>query len=321
MITTQNNEYFTNIVGQQSAKKKLGFFIDNYKRNGRMVHCFLNAPKGTGKTTFARTIAAHLRKHNPNKEYVELNCGGIKNARQFCEHILLTKVIDKDVTVFFDEAHQLDNGVSHQLLTILNPNDNHTNRLTYDDFDFDIDFRRQTFLFATTEADKVNCALKNRLEEIHLQTYSLEDLTKIIFSNIEAKNVLAEESTVEKVAKVVRYNAREAVKMAEKIVGYMDGKDDIFGDDQWNEMKLALDILPLGITPVEVDVLSYIRASGTSLSDLSAVTGLTKTAISGSAETFLRQNGLMYVGDKSWRYLTQKGSDLLREVRSETNKK
>jgi Holliday junction resolvasome RuvABC ATP-dependent DNA helicase subunit len=308
-----NEEYFKNIVGQASAKKKLGFFIDNYKRTGKMKSVFLNAPKGCGKTTFARSIAATLKKHNPDKEYVELNCGGIRNAKQFCESVLLSRVVDRDVTVLFDESHALKSDVQNLMLTMFNTG-SEKNRLAYDEFDFDIDFRRQTFLFATTEADKVDTPLKNRLEEIHLQTYTEQDLAQIIFLNIEKKNIIAEESTVADVASVVRQNAREAVKMADHIVDYMHGKDDIFGDQQWQEMRSALDILPLGISPVELAVLREIRTSGTSLSDLTAATGMSKTAISGSAELFLRQNRLMYVGDKSWRYLTQRGADLLKEV-------
>ena len=308
-----NEEYFKNIIGQTSAKKKLGFFIDNYKRTGKMKSVFLNAPKGCGKTTFARSIAATLKKHNPDKEYVELNCGGIRNAKQFCESVLLSRVVDRDVTVLFDESHALKSDVQNLMLTMFNTG-SEKNRLAYDEFDFDIDFRRQTFLFATTEADKVDTPLKNRLEEIHLQTYTEQDLAQIIFLNIEKKNILAEESTIADVASVVRQNAREAVKMADHIVDYMHGKDDIFGDQQWQEMRSALDILPLGISPVELAVLREIRTSGTSLSDLAAATGMSKTAVSGSAELFLRQNRLMYVGDKSWRYLTQRGADLLKEA-------
>lgn len=242
-----------------------------------------------------------------------MNCGGIRNAKQFCESVLLSRVVDRDVTVLFDESHALKSDVQNLMLTMFNTG-SEKNRLAYDEFDFDIDFRRQTFLFATTEADKVDTPLKNRLEEIHLQTYTEQDLAQIIFLNIEKKNIIAEESTVADVASVVRQNAREAVKMADHIVDYMHGKDDIFGDQQWQEMRSALDILPLGISPVELAVLREIRTSGTSLSDLTAATGMSKTAISGSAELFLRQNRLMYVGDKSWRYLTQRGADLLKEV-------
>lgn len=306
-------EYFKNIIGQSSAKKKLGFFIDNFKRSGRMKSVFLNAPKGCGKTTFARSIAATLNKFNPNKEYLELNCGGIKNAKQFCEMVLLGRVVDRDVTVLFDESHALKPDIQNLMLTMFNTGSD-KNRLAYDEFDFDIDFRRQTFMFATTEADKVDTPLKNRLEEIHLQTYTEQDLAQIIFLNIEKAGILAEDSVVNKVATVVRQNAREAVKMAEHIVDYMHGKDDVFGDAEWEEMKMALDILPLGISPVELSVLREIRTSGTSLGDLSAATGLTKTSIMGSAEQFLRQNRLMYVGEKSWRYLTQRGADLLNSV-------
>ena len=312
---TMNNTHFANIIGQPSAKKKLGFFLDNHlQRNVPMKNVFLNAPKGCGKTTFARTIAAVLKKHDANKEYVELNCGGIKNAKQFCEQIMLTRVVDRDVTILFDEAHDLDSSVATQLLTLLNPNDNHTNRLSYDEFDFDVDFRRQTFLFATTESDKVDGALKSRLEEVHLQAYTNSELAQILKLHLDKKDILAEDQTLDQVSTVIRGNAREAVKMANHIIDYMYGVDEIFSDVQWEQMKSALDILPLGITPVELEVLREIRTTGTSLSDLAAATGLTRTAISGSAETFLRQNRLMFVGEKSWRYLTQRGIDLLKQV-------
>ena len=96
--------YFKNMIGQESAKKKLSFYIDNYKRSGRIVHTLFNAPKGTGKTMLAQHVAANLKKISPDKQYLEVNCATIKSIKQFCEQSLLTSIVDKAVTVLFDEA-------------------------------------------------------------------------------------------------------------------------------------------------------------------------------------------------------------------------
>jgi predicted ATPase with chaperone activity len=46
-------DYFPNVIGQESAKAKLGFRLDNYKASGILPNLLFIAPKGCGKTMLA----------------------------------------------------------------------------------------------------------------------------------------------------------------------------------------------------------------------------------------------------------------------------
>ena len=310
--------YFKNIVGQDSAKKKLSFYIDNYKRSGRIAHTLFNAPKGTGKTMLARTVAANLNKIAPNKQYLEVNCATIKTMKQFFEQLLLTSVVDKDVTILFDEASELPKSVTMALLTILNPNEENRTRLSYDDFDFEFDFKRQSFLFATTEAHKMFHALKDRLNRIDLQPYSQKDIADIVALNLDKKKVKYDKSILLDIASVLRGNARQAVKMSGDIIDYMHGNNSKFTAKNWEDMRSALDILPMGISPVELNVLEAIgQRNGTSLTQLSAITGMSRESLQKDGEMFLLQNGLMEIRTPGGRCITSSGIELLKRINPE----
>mgnify|MGYP003651178803 FL=1 len=310
--------YFKNIVGQTSAKKKLSFYIDNYRRSGRIAHTLFNAPKGTGKTMIARMVAANLNKIAPKKQFVEVNCATIKTMNQFCEQLLLTSVVDKDVTVLFDEASELPKSVTMALLTILNPNDENRTRLSYDDFDFEFDFKRQSFLFATTEAHKMFHALKDRLNRIDLQPYTLKDIADILALNLDKKKVKYDKPLLLDIASVLRGNARQAVKMIGDIIDYMHGSDSKFTAKNWQDMRSALDILPMGISPVELNVLESIgQRNGTSLTQLSAITGMSRESLQNDGEMFLLQNGLMEIRTPGGRCITSSGIELLKLINSQ----
>lgn len=310
--------YFKNIVGQASAKKKLTFYIDNYRRSGRIAHTLFNAPKGTGKTMIARTVAANLNKIAPKKQYIEVNCATIKTMKQFCEQLLLTSVVDKDVTVLFDEASELPKSVTMALLTILNPNDENRTRLSYDDFDFEFDFKRQSFLFATTEAHKMFHALKDRLNRIDLQPYTLKDIADILALNLDKKKVKYDKSLLLDIASVLRGNARQAVKMIGDIIDYMHGSNGKFTAKNWEDMRAALDILPTGISPVELNVLETIaQRNGTSLTQLSAITGMSRESLQNDGEMFLLQNGLIEIRTPGGRCITSNGLELLKLINSQ----
>jgi Holliday junction resolvasome RuvABC ATP-dependent DNA helicase subunit len=286
--------YFKNIVGQDSAKKKLTFYIDNYKRSGRIAHTLFNAPKGTGKTMLARTVAANLSKINSNKQYIEVNCATIKTMKQFCEQLLLTSVVDKDVTVLFDEASELPKSVTMALLTILNPNEE-----------------------ATTEAHKMFHALKDRLNRIDLQAYTQKDIADILALNLDKKKVKYDKSILLDIASVLRGNARQAVKMSGDIIDYMHGSNSKFTAKNWEDMRSALDILPMGISPVELNVLEAIgQRNGTSLTQLSAITGMSRESLQKDGEMFLLQNGLMEIRTPGGRCITSNGIELLKQVNS-----
>ena len=54
------------------------------------------------------------------------------------------------------------------------------NIFNYKDFSWAVDFRKITFLFATTEAQDIFHALMDRCERIDLQEYTHEELAEIV---------------------------------------------------------------------------------------------------------------------------------------------
>lgn len=299
--------YFPEIIGQTSAKKKLGFLLDNYSRSSHVPNILFNAPKGCGKTLLARKMGKNLK-----KEFIEINCASIKNLKQFCETFLLTNVVDKDVTIHMDEASELPKDVEMALLTILNPNDSHKTSFSYEEFLFDFDFRRQSWMFSTTEAHQMFDALKNRLKRIDLQSYSQQDLQGILALHFKKAKTKFDNKVLPEVASVLRGNARDAVSMSNDIVDFMFGKDEAFGLSHWSEMRDCLDILPLGISPSELSLLNVIaQRSGSTLTHLSAVTGMTRTSLQKDGEMFLLQNELIQIREQSLRHATAKGLHLL----------
>jgi Holliday junction resolvasome RuvABC ATP-dependent DNA helicase subunit len=302
--------YFPEVIGQTSAKKKLSFLLDNYNRSHHVPNILFNAPKGSGKTLLAHKMGKNLKKN-----FVEINCASVKNLKQFCETFLLPTVVDKDVTIHMDEASELPKDVEMALLTILNPNDTHKTTFSYEEFQFDFDFRRQSWLFSTTEAHQIFPALKDRLKRIDLQAYSQQDLQGILALQLNKAKVKFDNKVLPDIASVLRGNARQAVSMSNDIASFMFEKDQKFTLDHWKEMRDALDILPLGISPGELRLLRLIASrSGSTVTQLSSETGMTRASLQRDGELFLMQHGLMDVRAQSLRHATAKGLRLLEEV-------
>jgi len=302
--------YFPEVIGQTSAKKKLSFLLDNYNRSNHVPSILFNAPKGSGKTLLAHKMGKNLKKN-----FVEINCASVKNLKQFCETFLLPTVVDKDVTIHMDEASELPKDVEMALLTILNPNDTQKTTFSYEEFQFDFDFRRQSWLFSTTEAHQIFPALKDRLKRIDLQAYSQQDLQGILALQLNKAKVKFDNKVLPDIASVLRGNARQAVSMSNDIASFMFEKGQKFTLDHWKEMRDALDILPLGISPGELHLLRLIASrSGSTVTQLSAKTGMTRASLQRDGELFLTQHGLMDIRTQSLRHATAEGLRLLEEV-------
>ena len=304
--------YFPEVIGQPSAKKKLSFLLDNYNRSSHIPNILFNAPKGSGKTFLAHKMGKNLKKN-----FVEINCASVKNLKQFCETFLLPIVVDKDVTIHMDEASELPKDVEMALLTILNPNDTQKTSYSYEEFQFDFDFHRQSWLFSTTEAHQMFPALKDRLKRIDLQAYSQQDLQGILSLQFKKAKIKFDNKVLPDVASVLRGNARQAVSMSNDIVNFMFGKDEKFTLDHWKEMRDALDILPLGISPGELQLLRLIASrshKGSTVTQLSAETGMTRVSLQKDGELFLMQHSLIDVRAQSLRHATAKGLRLLKEI-------
>jgi len=324
-----NDTLFQNIVGQEKPKRELGFYLKSYLSTRLIPNMMIVAPKGQGKTTIARELAKGLVQFDENgqvievpskldaavmkpkrKPFVEVNCSTIKNVKQFINGLVIPYVQDKDVTLLFDEASELPRDVTMALLTILNPNPENRTTFAMDEYVCDFDFKRQTFIFATSEIQKVFHALADRLERITLDEYSNEHLAAIVQKGLP--EVECKDNVLWDVATVLRGNARAAQKMASKIMAYLEGHK-LFVPQDWSDLKNVLSIYPLGLNSMEIQILRYLaeNTTGTSLTSLSAKTGMSRESLQKDTELYLQKHNLMEI-QTTGRMITAKGLEYLK---------
>ena len=301
---------FADVVGQNAAKRRMTFYQQCYTKSGMMPNSMIVAQKGGGKTFMAKALGQHLMREGEAKAkpFLEINCASLKNIRQFFNNVVIPHMIDKDITILFDEASEMPKDMEMGLLTILNPNKNHRNEFAVDDYVVDFDFRRHTFMFATSEPHKVFHALMDRLDRIDLEEYKNDELGKIVSVNLP--DVKFEDGLLTNIATVLRGNARAAQKMANNIEMFHGAKGS-FTSKLWEELRNTLGILPMGLNRIEVQVLRALSEVGEcSLTNLAAKTGMTADALRRDFEMYLQKMNLMQI-DRSGRSITAKGREYL----------
>jgi Holliday junction resolvasome RuvABC ATP-dependent DNA helicase subunit len=179
-----------------------------------------------------------------------------------------------------------------------------------DEYVCDFDFRRQTFLFATSEIQKVFHALADRLERITLEDYTNPQLAAIVQKGLP--EVDCKDDVLLDVSTVLRGNARAAQKMASKIMAYLKGAK-VFAREDWNRLREVLSIYPLGLNAMEIQILRYLaqNADGTSLTGLSAKTGMSRESLQKDTELYLQKHNLMEI-QTTGRMITARGLEYLK---------
>ena len=308
--------YFEEMIGQEKTKRVLSFYIDAFEKSEILPHLFVVGQRGQGKTMLATQVAKNLRSKTLGrvKPMLTINCSTLKNVRQFVEDIALTYIRDQHITVFFDEAHEMPESVQTCLLTILNPNKHNRNTLRFDDYNIEFDFTKVSFIFATTDPQKVITPLKDRCKMVHMEEYGYGELAEIVEANSE--EITYDPVVLKEIASTCRGNARNATLMAKDNVTQFAMRHNIhdIGHKEWDELKCVLGILPLGLENTELQVLKILRERGAcSLTNLSAVTGLSSNSIRSEFELYLLKHGLMEVA-QGGRKITAKGDQYLKEL-------
>jgi len=304
-------EYFPTVVGQERAKRKLSYLLDNWKSSNIMDNLMFVAPRGCGKTMLATLLATAMKTIKSNKIGRIVNCASIKNLNQFINGTIIPYVHDKDCTILLDEASELPRDVEMALLTILNPNAENRNVFSYEDYTINFDFRRQTFLLATTEAHKVFHALMDRLNRVDLEEYKSDHLAEIISRNLV--NAKFEPDVLEEISTVLRGNARQAQRMANQIRNHLiKKKSKKFTRKDWEWMQYNLGIRPLGLNENEILCLRALgEKKASSLTCISAKLGMSKEVIQRDIELYLQKLNLMEVSTDG-RSITPSGQKYLK---------
>ena len=303
------NNYFSHLVGQNSVKKKLSFYLDAFHKTSQCPFLLMSGAKGLGKTEFAKSFAKNLyNRDGDRRSFLELNCSTIKNNEQFFEQIFLPLIADNEITILFDECHALPNDLTMAFLTIFNTEANSRKTFEWNEMTFEFNFKQQTFIFATTETDKIFPPLKDRLTIVDFEAYDSEDLADIVQLCIPEISFI--DGVEKKIATTIRGNARSAVKRSKEIALYCGAKSiNTFGHKEFDDLCDQVGILPYGITHTEKQILQALNSCGSAtLTGLAAKIGMSKTALQKDHELYLLNKSLIEIDGK--RKITGKGLNL-----------
>ena len=304
---SETTDMFEGLIGQDTLKSRLNFYSDAKKATGTLPFLLFNGAKGLGKTEFAKAFAKSL-----GKPMIEINCSTIRNAEQFFEQVFIPAILDKDVTILLDEAHALPKDLEMAFLTIFNIEGAKTKRFEFGESSLLFEFERQTFLFATTELDKLFPPFKDRLTQLDFEPYSGKELGSIIQKKMDWIDF--RDNILDEICETVRGNARSAIKRALEVSAYAEvNNTSTFGKKEWKSLCDLLGIMPYGINATELQVMRILKERGAcTLQMLSAVTGMSRTALQKDAEVFLLKNGFMRIDGK--REITGKGAKALERI-------
>ena len=308
--------YFDEMIGQSKTKSVLGFYIDAFEKTEILPHMFIVGQRGQGKTMLATQVAKNLRSKTLGrvKPMLTINCSTLKNVRQFIEDIVLQYVRDQHITLFFDEVHEMPVPIQTCLLTVLNPNKHNMNTLRFEDYHIEFDFTKVSFIFATTDPQRVITPLKDRCRMIHMEEYQYDELGEIVKNNSE--DLEFDEETLRDIASVCRGNARNATLMAKDNILQFARRHNVSYIDMsiWNRIKGLLGILPLGLENTELQILKVLKERNIcSLTNISAVTGLSTQSLRAEFELYPLKHNLMEIA-QGGRRLTEAGRKYLETI-------
>lgn len=320
---------FMDVIGQDGPKRALKMYLDYYAVMRHVPNMIFLGQRGNGKTLLARKAGTALyqfdeqgkvvMENHPTKGYrpkprkfIEVNCASIGGMDSF-KNFLIKNVNDKDITVFFDEAHNINPDVTDALLSIMHPTALKT-QYVYQDYTFDFDWTRQTFLFATTEGHRIFHALMERVKKITLQEYTLDELNQILTRYLTSQGVTCDPQVLELAASVARCNARSTEKVGEDMVMFLCGRKH-FSMADWKQLCHVMTIRPLGVDNSEMAVMRYLgeHVDGVPLNTLAAKMGMTTGALMKDIELHLKRHDLMEV-TTTGRALTPKGIQYLKDL-------
>lgn len=281
---------FEDLIGQDHIKTRLNFYLEAHKATNLTPVLMFNGSKGMGKTEMAKKFAKNLK-----KPLLEINCATIKNNQQFFEQIFMPVIMDNEITILFDEAHNLPKELQQLFLTVFNVESARSKQVNWRESTFEFNFEKQTYIFATTELDKIFPPLKERFTVVDFKPYTEQQLGEIINKRLDW--VEFADGVVQEIAETVRGNARDAVKRTKEIEMYCEARNsNKFTMEAWKELCGLVGINIHGLNNTELEVLAILKERGDcTLAMLSAATGMSRTAIQRDVETYLLRKALIKI--------------------------
>ena len=209
------------VIGQEDICS----VIEGSIKLNRVAHAFLfSGTRGVGKTTLARILAKILNceevkgekiqachkcancisiENESNMDVVEIDAAsrtGVADVREIIENINYKPVSSKKKIFIIDEVHMLSKAAFNALLKTLEepPPD-------------------VTFIFATTETEKIPVTVLSRCQQFSLQRVSLESVTKHLIQISKLEGFELDDESSKLIAQCSEGSMRDALSILENV--------------------------------------------------------------------------------------------------------
>jgi ATP-dependent Lon protease len=225
--------------GLEKIKERLMEFLAVRKLRPDLkgtILCFVGPP-GTGKTSLGKSVARAL-----GRKFSRISLGGMHDESEIRGHRrtyvgampgriiqALHQVKSMNPVIMLDEVDKIGRDMrgdpSAALLEVLDPEQNHTFRDNY--MNVPIDLSQVLFLTNANELDPIQPAFKDRMEIIHLSSYTLEEKIGIAERHLIPRQLEKNGVTKEQVgfarsglkALVMGYTRESGLRQLEREIG------------------------------------------------------------------------------------------------------
>ncbi len=275
---------FEDVIGQEHITRTL----QNSIESGRIRHAYLfSGPRGTGKTTTARLLAAALGAGE--LDLIEIDAAshtGVDDVRDLRDKIAFMPSAGDYKVYIIDEVHRFSGSAFDALLKTLEEPPPHA-----------------VFVLATTEIDKVPDTIKSRCLQFEFRRVALPQVADRLQRIAESEGLNIERAALEMIARHGTGSVRDSISLLDQIVA--DPEEEI-------TLELAQRILGTASSETVLDLVEAIIGGDT----VRALHAVNAAVDSGSDP---RQYGQQIVEQLRGVLMAQTASsDLLREVPEET---